>query len=404
MILCLQLENNVIMHQKTKPIILCFLPNYLPGFRSGGPVRTIKNFVDSFGDEFDIRIVTRDRDALDKEPYSDVKVDGWNNVGKAKVFYASPGSLTLRGVARLLRSTKHDILYLNSYFAFSFTGLALLARYFKLAPKYPCIIAPRGEFSEEALKIKSGKKRVYMFVAKLIGLYRNLRWQVSSERESLDLKEQYGMQAHQIFIAPDIHSPASFDKSNSDVRLQGGEGPIKILFLSRISPMKNLDFLLEAISSVQTPLRLSIVGPVRDEDYWALCKRLIEKIPNFHDVEYLGELHPSKVNEVFLQHDLLALPTRGENFGHVIIEALTAGTPVLLSDQTFWPGTANGALEILPIDNIDIWVSAIEQRAKLPRTILQLHRDNAKLYAKEYYDMSTVAEKNRQLFLSIVKN
>lgn len=67
----------------SRPIIPCFVAYYLPGYCSGGPVRTIVNFVDHLGDEFDIRIVTRDRDALDTEPYASVEVDAWNTVGKA---------------------------------------------------------------------------------------------------------------------------------------------------------------------------------------------------------------------------------------------------------------------------------------------------------------------------------
>lgn len=30
------------------------------------------------------------------------------------------------------------------------------------------------------------------------------------------------------------------------------------------------------------------------------------------------------------------MPTQGENYGHVFIEALSSGTPILLSDQTPW--------------------------------------------------------------------
>ena len=36
------------------------------------------------------------------------------------------------------------------------------------------------------------------------------------------------------------------------------------------------------------------------------------------------------------RHDLLFLPTAGENFGHVILEAMQAGVPVLISDKTLW--------------------------------------------------------------------
>lgn len=97
-----------------KFILLCFISYYLPGYRSGGPVRSIANFVDNLGDEFDIRIVTRDRDALDTEPYPNVQIDAWNKVGKAQVFYASDKTVNLRDIAKLMRDTPHDVLYLNS--------------------------------------------------------------------------------------------------------------------------------------------------------------------------------------------------------------------------------------------------------------------------------------------------
>ena len=62
---------------------------YLPGYQAGGPIRTIANLADHLGDEFDIRIVTRDRDILGTHPYPGVNVDSWNKVGKAQVMYAS---------------------------------------------------------------------------------------------------------------------------------------------------------------------------------------------------------------------------------------------------------------------------------------------------------------------------
>ena len=45
-----------------KPVILVFLGNYLPGFKSGGPLRTIVNLVDNLSDEFEFLIITSDRD------------------------------------------------------------------------------------------------------------------------------------------------------------------------------------------------------------------------------------------------------------------------------------------------------------------------------------------------------
>jgi hypothetical protein len=98
-----------------KPIILCFADYYLPGHKAGGPIRSVANLVDVFYSEFDFLIVARDRDFLDAEPFPDVLIDQWNNVGNAKVFYASPKMLSVRGIYRLLNETPHDALYLNSF-------------------------------------------------------------------------------------------------------------------------------------------------------------------------------------------------------------------------------------------------------------------------------------------------
>jgi len=140
------------------PSILCFVDYYLPGFRSGGPVRTVSNLVDHLYDQFDFYIITRDRDISDSSYYEDIVVDNWNTVGKARVFYASPASLTPIGVSALLRKTPHDILYLNSFFSFRFTILPLLARSIGAAPNMPCVIAPRGEFSPAAIALSPQKK------------------------------------------------------------------------------------------------------------------------------------------------------------------------------------------------------------------------------------------------------
>ena len=85
-----------------KCAFLIFVDYYLPGFKVGGPLRTIANIVASLHDEFEFLIVTRDRDCGDKEPYANVEIDAWNTVGNAKVFYASPSMLWFQKVRSLL--------------------------------------------------------------------------------------------------------------------------------------------------------------------------------------------------------------------------------------------------------------------------------------------------------------
>jgi len=108
------------MHHNLKPTILTFVGYYLPGYKSGGPVRTIANMVDHLGDELDFRIVTSDRDAMDAEPYAEVTVEKWNQVGNAQVYYISPKRRSLPGIADLIQHTTYDVLYLNSFFKILF--------------------------------------------------------------------------------------------------------------------------------------------------------------------------------------------------------------------------------------------------------------------------------------------
>ena len=384
-----------------RPVILCFVAYYLPGYRSGGPVRTIANLVDHLGDEFDIFIVTRDRDVLDSSPYEGVTIDGWNRVGKASVFYASSKTLTLLGIAKLLRNTIHDLLYLNSFFAFEFTTLPLLARRLALAPKNPCVIAPRGEFSAGALALKAWKKQFYMNAAYSVNLYSRLVWQASSEFERVDIQRQMGSLANAIHVAPDLPPAVRLGKlDDSPVAPQDDSTALRVVFLSRITPMKNLDFLLEALHYVKSAIALFIYGPVREPGYWQKCQALIASLPNNIAAKYMGEVNPSEVLDVFSAFDVFALPTRGENYGHVVLESLMARTPVIISDQTPWQSSTNAGVQILPLDDAKQWGFSIDRMAKMSREELLGLRSSAFNYACSYLVDTNVVEQNRKLFIN----
>ncbi len=57
---------------------------YLPGYKDGGPIRSIKNLTDILGDEYDFYIVCQDRDQGDTMPYQNIRYGEWNPVEKAK--------------------------------------------------------------------------------------------------------------------------------------------------------------------------------------------------------------------------------------------------------------------------------------------------------------------------------
>jgi glycosyltransferase involved in cell wall biosynthesis len=381
--------------------VLVFIAYYLPGHRSGGPVRTVASFVEHLGEEFDIYIVTRDHDMGDTKPYEGISVNQWNTVGNAQVFYASNKTLTLHGITRLLCDTPYDVLYLNSFFAFEFTALPLFARRISLAPKTPCVIAPRGEFSAGAISIKGWKKRPYMALANVLNLYSDLQWQASSLFEANDIKREMRNITVQVCVAPDLPAAIPFSDSKVAQLNPSQRSSLQIVFLSRISPKKNLDFLLRVLKRVQEPINLFIYGPVEDQDYWHKCLTLIQQIPSNICVEYRGEVAHTEVQETFAHYDVFAFPTRGENFGHVILESLAAGTPVLVSDQTPWQADEQGSLQVLGLEE-DNWAEAIIDWSKLTDKSHKIKREAAVNYARTYIASEVPISQNRTLFLDAI--
>src|SRR5690606_35103286 len=147
-----------------KKSILVFCAYYLPGYKAGGPIRSIANMVESLSDDYDFYIVTKDRDSFDQESYPNILVDQWNKVGKANVFYTSP-KFNYKQIKNLLNEKKYYRLYLNSFFSIWFSLIPFLLNSFNKNKTIRTIIAPRGEFSEGALELKSLKKQLFIKTA-----------------------------------------------------------------------------------------------------------------------------------------------------------------------------------------------------------------------------------------------
>ena len=386
--------------ERRRPIVLTFLACYLPGYKSGGPVRTIANMVDQLGDEFAFRIVTRDRDRGDAEPYSTIEVGKWNSVGKAEVLHLPPEQQKLRSVAGILRRVPHEVLYLNSFFDPVFTIYPLLARRVGLAPSNNTIVAPRGEFSRGALELKWIKKNAYIHGARLAELYRDVVWQASSEHEIEDIRRVMRGEGRRACVAPNMPSSAKngFIATHSVEKETGDE--LEVLSLSRITPMKNLKYALGVLRQVNVPVRFDIYGPVADKDYFNRCQRVVEQLPSHVRVRYCGEVPHEEVVSRMVEADLFFLPTRGENYGHVVAEAISAGTPVLISDQTPWRNLeAKGVGWDLPLSDEGRFVQAIEAIHRMPIEERQLWRSRIRRFAREVLGGSEAREANRRLLM-----
>ena len=60
-----------------KPNILIFIDWFLPGFKAGGPIKSVSNIVNSLHQDFNFFIITSDRDIDDNKPYETEPLDKW---------------------------------------------------------------------------------------------------------------------------------------------------------------------------------------------------------------------------------------------------------------------------------------------------------------------------------------
>lgn len=381
--------------------ILISVSYYLPGYKAGGPIRTLANLVDRLGDEFQFKIITADRDFGDTKPYPGIKIGNWNRVGKAEVFYTSPKRRSLSNFRKLLCSTGYDVLYLNSFFSPHFTIKTLLLMRLCLIPDRPLVIAPRGEFSPGALGLKSLKKRVYLLAAKTFGLYRGVLWQASSEYEEADIRRWFGRDVA-VIVAPNLppmlHSADELPPKDEKIK-----GNLKIIFLSRISRKKNVDGALKMLRGLKGQVQFNIYGPMEDKVYWSMCQKIISSLPENIEVRYCGSVEHDQVGVVMREHDLFFLPTLGENFGHVILEAFVAGCPVLLSDQTPWRGLEKkGVGWDLPLESQQRLQAVLQKCVDMDQYEHAKWSKRAREYGIQVTKDDGVVEQNRQLFYKAV--
>jgi glycosyltransferase involved in cell wall biosynthesis len=379
----------------SRPVVLIFADHYLPGFKFGGPVQSIANIVENFSANFEFRIVTRDRDYGDTERFPGVTPGKWMRMGSGHALYLDIADQTLRSIAKVMRDTAHDAVYLNSFFSPRFTILPLIAQRLGIAPPRPVILSPRGEFSAGALELKRNRKRAYILASKALRLYDHAIWKASTDYEANDIRAVFGAETR-IVIASDI--PHSSKDTAQIIQRKSGE-PLRVLFLSRITPMKNLTFALKILTKVNVPVDFTIIGPVSDQAYWAECENLMKKVPPHINVNYLGAIEPHNVGNFMAQNDLFFLPTLGENFGHVIFEALAVGTPVLISDRTPWRDLeTSGCGWVGPLENSAFFTDCIEKLYNNEPKKLNEIRQCAIYYTKNYKKEDKMRKKYIDLF------
>ena len=341
--------------------ILILVDWFYPGYKAGGPIQSCRNFIGAMDNQFIISVVTSDRDLGDTVPYPTIQAGQWNNyTAHTDVFYTA--GLSIKQVRELQEEKQADYIYLNSMFSLRYTiyPLYLLWRN-KLNGKI--IVAPRGMLQKGAMQFRSIKKKLFLTAIKLLGIHKRITFHATDDQEQTDIRSFFP-DAGKVVVAtnfPKMEQP-------SFVGSEKKAGTLNCIFISRIVPKKNLAYLLSALSKVSSSMKISldIRGEAEDKNYLQSCMDIVALLPPNIRVVFNGPIENDKIPGLIQQQQLFVLPTMGENFGHAIFEAMAAGRPVLVSDQTPWIElTGRKAGWDLPLNDPAAFTKIIEEVAAM---------------------------------------
>jgi len=312
--------------------VLVLIDWYLPGYKAGGPIRSMANMIAALKQDYCFYVVCRNTDYLEKIPYENIKSDEWNQLSENEnVYYISHQNLSLFKLKKLITSIKFDVIYINGIYSFYFSISPLLLC--KIINISKLIVAPRGMLSEQAFSAKKVKKKIYIFFVRFLGLYKNSIMHATSDVEKNDISN-LKLKLKEIALLPNL--PPLLPVFRQE-RIKN-EGELKLISVARISREKNTLFALECLNNLSFKGKIiyDIYGSVYDKSYWEQCLEAISQMPLNVEVRYCGDLNNNKVFETLNQYHFLYLPSKGENFGHSILESFIAGCPVIISNTTPW--------------------------------------------------------------------
>lgn len=324
-------------------IVFITIPWFAPAYKAGGPIQSMVNLITNYTTNISYKIFCSNKD-LDGSALQNIETDTWVKYNNCtEVFYTSNFSKKI--LNREIETVKPDVLFIIGMFSWQYNILPMLMPF-----KNKKILSVRGMLHPGALSQKSIKKNIFINILKVLKISNKLIFHATDTEEEMHVKNIFGNNA-QVKVA------SNFGKQIQNKSIIPKEVSfLKLITVALISPMKNYLLVLQALKKCTANIDYTICGPVKDEAYWQLCLNEIKLMPSNITVNYIGEVLPAVVEKELRSNHVFIMPSKSENFGHAIFEALSAKLPVITSNNTPW----NNLHENLAGINVDTEMVSIK--------------------------------------------
>ncbi len=194
----------------------------------------------------------------------------------------------------------------------------------------PVIISPHGMLEPWILNKNRGKKKLALFLYQKHSIISATSLHATAHSEYNNIRK-LGIETNMQIIENGIRTENAEKKKS-------WEKTKTLLFLSRIDPKKGIENLIDALSICKHELKgyKVVIAGEGEPDYVDSLKKRAALNNLGHQIEFPGGAYGNSKWDLFKKADVFVLPTYSENFGIVIAEALSCGTPVITTKGAPW--------------------------------------------------------------------
>jgi glycosyltransferase involved in cell wall biosynthesis len=380
------------------------VPSYLPAVRYGGPIYTVHGLCRALAERgHDVHVFTTN---VDGAGVSNVPVDRAVDLDGVSVRYfpAGLGRRLYRSPAmgRALKEScdSFDLLHLHSVFLWPTLAAADAARDCGV----PYIVTPRGMLVRELIARKNRLlKSAWIGLFERRTLERAAAVHFTSQVEA-DEMQRLGLKCRRSAIIPngvDL-ADASSPQSAADVAwLRSLPRPF-ILYLGRVNWKKGLDRLVSAMAAVDcTDL---VIAGNDEEDYRRTLEALAHKLGVTKKIKFIGPVSGARKWALLRQARMLLLPSYSENFGMVVLEAMAAGCPVVVTAEVGLAAAVNASGAGLVVEGNPEKLAAAITSLESDDSRRRQMGDAGRKTAAEQFSWASVAGKMESLYGECVES
>ena len=245
--------------------------------------------------------------------------------------------------------------YINGIMSLAFNFMPLLCCSL-MTGQIKIVIAPRGELMEGALVNKQKRKLLYIYFIEKFLTTKDTIFHATSYQEVSAIQKYFPL-VNFIYNIPNFMTLTPIPETI--------ENKASIVFYSRIVPKKNLLYCFEILDMLakksNKDFSFDIWGNEEASGYSKLCRKRAQESEQLYKTHFNGL--SSHIGEVFSNKTVFFFPTLGENFGHVIPEALGYGASVVTSEDVPWSNWSkiDDHFHMIPLKNKAGYVAAIEK-------------------------------------------